>query len=203
MFKLLLLEPRQASLTPAPFFLSLGRLALPLLKRLSLSTSKLNSLAIGLRQIAASSKDSVGRIIRRTRIAKDLDLEQVTVPIGVLLVIFESRPDCLPQVCEEGRLHCWELLDDKKRVFLLVSKREAARSLVFFVRVCFFVWFWFGFVWFGVFVCGLFVVFVVLFCLFLKIQHKGIILHSGVAIPAYVSRRYVQCLTHSLGSSYQ
>ncbi|XP_074731715.1 delta-1-pyrroline-5-carboxylate synthase isoform X4 [Strix uralensis] len=75
-----------------------GRLAVPLLKRLSLSTSKLNSLAIGLRQIAASSQDSVGRVIRRTRIAKDLDLEQVTVPIGVLLVIFESRPDCLPQV---------------------------------------------------------------------------------------------------------
>lgn len=83
------------------FFFLLGRLALPLLKRLSLSTSKLNSLAIGLRQIAASSQDSVGRVIRRTRIAKDLDLEQVTVPIGVLLVIFESRPDCLPQVCKE------------------------------------------------------------------------------------------------------
>lgn len=86
-----------------------------MLKRLSLSTSKLNSLAIGLRQIAASSQDSVGRVIRRTRIAKDLDLEQVTVPIGVLLVIFESRPDCLPQVCKEGRLHCWEFFDDKRK----------------------------------------------------------------------------------------
>ncbi|XP_007478789.2 delta-1-pyrroline-5-carboxylate synthase isoform X2 [Monodelphis domestica] len=75
-----------------------GRLAAPLLKRLSLSTSKLNSLAIGLRQIAASSKDSVGQVLRRIRLAKDLELEQVTVPIGVLLVIFESRPDCLPQV---------------------------------------------------------------------------------------------------------
>ncbi|XP_052467622.1 delta-1-pyrroline-5-carboxylate synthase-like isoform X2 [Carassius gibelio] len=77
---------------------STGCLSPPMLNRLSLSSSKLNSLSIGLRQIAVSSQDSVGRVLRRTRVANKLELEQITVPIGVLLVIFESRPDCLPQV---------------------------------------------------------------------------------------------------------
>lgn len=78
--------------------LSTGSLSAAMLNRLSLSPSKLNSLAIGLRQIAVAAQDSVGRVLRRTRVAHNLILEQITVPIGVLLVIFEARPDCLPQV---------------------------------------------------------------------------------------------------------
>ncbi|XP_054898931.1 delta-1-pyrroline-5-carboxylate synthase [Poeciliopsis prolifica] len=77
---------------------SAGRLSSAMLKRLSLSSVKLSSLAVGLRQIAVAAQDSVGRVVRRTRVAPSLELEQVTVPIGVLLVIHEARPDCLPQV---------------------------------------------------------------------------------------------------------
>ncbi|KPM11957.1 delta-1-pyrroline-5-carboxylate synthase-like protein 2, partial [Sarcoptes scabiei] len=73
-------------------------LAKSLRDRLYLSESKLKSLSAGLRQIADTSKTIIGSVRRRTRISNGLELCQITVPIGVLLVIFESRPDCLPQI---------------------------------------------------------------------------------------------------------
>lgn len=66
--------------------------------RLLLTPSKLESLAQGLRQIADSLHSILGRVLKRTEIADGLELKQETVPIGVLLVIFESRPDALVQV---------------------------------------------------------------------------------------------------------
>lgn len=69
-----------------------------LVSRLVLSERKLHTLYEGLKQIADQSSDIVGRVVRRTLLADGLELKQVTTPIGVLLVIFESRPDCLPQV---------------------------------------------------------------------------------------------------------
>lgn len=73
-------------------------LAKPLLARLALSPAKLRSLSAGLKQIAETSHTIVGKVLRKTRLAEGLDLKQITAPIGVLLVIFESRPDSLPQV---------------------------------------------------------------------------------------------------------
>merc|ERR1719414_1255927 len=70
----------------------------PLYDRLALSRGKLESLATGLNQIADSSYDNVGKVLRKTKISGSLEVVQQTVPIGVLMVIFESRPDALPQV---------------------------------------------------------------------------------------------------------
>lgn len=73
----------------------------PALKsRLVLTREKLETLASGLKQLAALVRDAdcVGRTVKKTLLGKDLVLTQQTVPIGVLMVIFESRPDCLVQV---------------------------------------------------------------------------------------------------------
>lgn len=75
-----------------------NKLPAPMLARLLLTPAKLEGLANGLRQIADNSKCTLGRVLRRTKLSEGLELRQETVPIGVLLVIFESRPDALPQV---------------------------------------------------------------------------------------------------------
>ena len=68
-----------------------------MLARLKLTESKLQTLASGIRQIA-QQPEPIGNVVRRTLVAEQLELSQVTTPIGVILVIFESRPDVLPQV---------------------------------------------------------------------------------------------------------
>eukprot|EP01087_Luapelamoeba_hula_P023602 TRINITY_DN869_c0_g2_i1.p1 TRINITY_DN869_c0_g2~~TRINITY_DN869_c0_g2_i1.p1 ORF type:complete len:780 (-),score=111.93 TRINITY_DN869_c0_g2_i1:7-2346(-) len=78
-------DARKQAITPA------------LLARLKLTPDKILTLANGLRQIARCD-EPIGQTLKRTHLAAGLILEQQTVPIGLLLVIFESRPDVLPQV---------------------------------------------------------------------------------------------------------
>ena len=67
------------------------------MSRLLLNEKKLKTLHDGMNQIADNC-NILGRVVKSTQLADGLLLKQVTVPIGVLLVIFESRPDSLPQV---------------------------------------------------------------------------------------------------------
>ena len=63
-----------------------------LLSRLQLNEKKVANMAEGCRQVAALP-DPVGRVISGERRPNGLQIEQVRVPLGVVAVIFESRPN--------------------------------------------------------------------------------------------------------------
>ena len=72
-------------------------LATPLLKRLKLDAAKLETLADGARQLA-SRADPLGTVLAQRALDEGLVLEQIRCPLGVLAVVFESRPDALVQI---------------------------------------------------------------------------------------------------------
>ena len=71
--------------------------AAPLVKRLGLDAGKLDSVCDGLDQLAAMP-DLVGQVTLRRELDDGLVLERVTCPLGLLGVVFESRPDALVQI---------------------------------------------------------------------------------------------------------
>ncbi len=68
-----------------------------LLSRLKLSKSKLNSGIEGVRKVGDLA-DPINQVQIKRELSKGLILERKTVPIGVLGVIFESRPDAVMQI---------------------------------------------------------------------------------------------------------
>ena len=63
-----------------------------LLDRLSLDLPRVASMAAGLRKIA-SLPDPVGEVIDGSRLPNGLDLRKVRVPLGVVAVVYEARPN--------------------------------------------------------------------------------------------------------------
>src|SRR5262249_1251779 len=72
-------------------------LAAPLYKRLIFNEPKLRDVIAGIRQVAAM-EDPIGRIVQETELDDGLILRKVQTPIGVIAMIFESRPDAAPQI---------------------------------------------------------------------------------------------------------
>ncbi len=73
------------------------QLAPALLARLKLDAAKLAAAIEGVRQVARLP-DPLGRRQLHTELDTGLVLERVTVPLGVLGVIFEARPDAVMQI---------------------------------------------------------------------------------------------------------
>lgn len=74
-----------------------GGIPQPLIQRLGLSNAKMAAIDASLQEVAAAPDP-----LRQVQVARQLDegltLTRMTVPIGVLGVIFESRPDALVQI---------------------------------------------------------------------------------------------------------
>ena len=64
----------------------------PLLDRLRLDDGRIRAMAAGVRQIAALP-DPVGEVIDGGRLANGLDVRRVRVPLGVVAVVYEARPN--------------------------------------------------------------------------------------------------------------
>ena len=74
------LEAAQAHISPV------------MLDRLALNPERIRGMADGIRQVAAPP-DPVGRVRRRVERPNGLIIEQVGVPMGVVAIIYESRPN--------------------------------------------------------------------------------------------------------------
>ena len=72
-------------------------LAMPLQKRLRFDDGKLEEVCTGLVALA-DMPDPLGRTQLATELAQGLELYRVSCPIGVVGVVFESRPDALVQI---------------------------------------------------------------------------------------------------------
>lgn len=72
-------------------------IATALIQRLKFTDDKINSALTGIDQVAALP-DPVGRTLVRRQLDDNLVLEKKTFPIGVIAMIFESRPDALVQI---------------------------------------------------------------------------------------------------------
>ncbi len=94
-------------------------IAAPLHKRLVFDEPKLRDVIAGIRQVAAMP-DPVGRVLQETELDEELLLRKVQTPIGVIAMIFESRPDAAPQIAS--------LAIRTGNAVLLKGGREAAQS---------------------------------------------------------------------------
>jgi glutamate-5-semialdehyde dehydrogenase len=72
-------------------------LATPLLKRLKFGPEKIDDAVAGIQSLVAL-EDPVGVTLSATELDQGLELYKVSSPIGVIGIVFESRPDALVQI---------------------------------------------------------------------------------------------------------
>jgi len=103
-----------------------GVISASLYERLKLDAAKIATLVQGTRDIAALP-DPINKVIDRTLLDDGLVLEKCTVPIGLIAIVFESRPDVIPQILS--------LALKSGNAVILKGGKEAANSNQAFMEV--------------------------------------------------------------------
>ncbi|MCA9704824.1 MAG: glutamate-5-semialdehyde dehydrogenase [Myxococcales bacterium] len=92
-----ILEANERDVLDAELLRDRGELAPALVDRLVLTEQKLDGLCDGLGQLA-DQVDLIGRVELERELDDGLVLRRVSCPLGVLGVVFEARPDAVPQI---------------------------------------------------------------------------------------------------------
>ena len=102
-----------------------GKISDVMLDRLALNEGRVAAMAKGVREVAALP-DPVGRVLSHTCRADGLTVEKVSVPMGVVAIIYESRPNVTSDAAA--------LAFKSGNVVILRSGKEAHRSATAIVR---------------------------------------------------------------------
>ncbi len=92
-----ILEANSRDLEDAKKMLDAGEISGSMYKRLKIDGSKIDGMIDGIRNLL-SLPDPVGEVMSALDLDDGLTLYQIRCPIGLLGMIFESRPDVVPQI---------------------------------------------------------------------------------------------------------
>lgn len=92
-----ILEANSLDVAEAKKLLEKGELTESLVKRLEVTDSKIDDMISGIKDVA-KLEDPVGKTLSGIELDLGLELYQIAVPIGVIGMVFESRPDVVPQI---------------------------------------------------------------------------------------------------------
>jgi glutamate-5-semialdehyde dehydrogenase len=92
-----LVEANRKDLAEAKVLINKGEIRQAVVQRLKLDLNKVQSVVDMVRSVA-DLEDPVGRTLYAKELDEGLELYRVSSPLGVVGVVFESRPDALPQI---------------------------------------------------------------------------------------------------------
>lgn len=92
-----ILQANELDLQAALLKVAAGQMKAGLYQRLKFSSDKLHAAINGIEELI-TLPDPVGKVLDQTELDTGLILQKISCPIGVLGIIFEARPDVIPQI---------------------------------------------------------------------------------------------------------